>query len=83
MKRFPWIWALISSVLFFAPGPIYLFLVSPYARTTRDPDAVEVVGWFVGIFVIFLGVCSGFITAAITLQWHIAHAKTVSIRAID
>ncbi len=54
-KKFPYILFAVSMILFFGPFPAYVYLVMPYAEATKDPDAIEAVAWFSGIFLMFLG----------------------------
>ena len=55
MKVLSYILSVLSMVMIFVPFPAFVYLVQPYARTTRDPDAVEAPAWFLGIFLMLIG----------------------------
>ncbi|HMQ05148.1 MAG TPA: hypothetical protein PKD26_14605 [Pyrinomonadaceae bacterium] len=55
MKVLSYILFFLAGLMVLGPIPAYLYLVMPYAATTRDPDAIEVVAWFGGILSILVG----------------------------
>jgi hypothetical protein len=46
----------LSIGMVIMPLPVFLYLVTPYAESTRDPDAIEAPALFLGILLMLAGV---------------------------
>ena len=55
-KAFPFVLFFGAATLLFLPFPAYVYVVMPYAEGTNDPDAIEAVAWFGGVFPMLMGV---------------------------
>jgi hypothetical protein len=55
MRRLSFTLFALSIAMITVPLPAFLYLVKPYAASTRDPDAIEAPAWFLGIFMLLAG----------------------------
>ena len=73
MKRFSQILLALAIAMILLPFPVFIFLVVPYAETTRDPDAIEAVAWFSGIFLMLVGML--LVPVALGIRFHVQNSS--------
>ena len=59
MRDVPWVGLFISLLLILGPFPVWGYFLVPFAATTRDPDAIELLGFIMIPILMFIGAIVG------------------------